>query len=242
MTLWWTLTGCGLLGGGASAPAGPDPDATSAAVDALCKLYEGAHVDCERSSGRATAGDDALGVSVTLYEVEESFGQVTWSGTVDVTLDGQTLSSRARGYGWSKEEAYERGFHEWALVAGVALVDWRLGDGRPALKAVEPEWTPESLTLGDRSVLRGWSLVRGLVDGGIDHADLLSRVAPVSGAMSPDAPHTLRIEVTHDMGEEPTWTCEIDAVPSDELCRLARTYPWPEGVMWEAKQLYLVLP
>ncbi len=222
-----------------SGPVKPDPAATAAAVDAVCKLVEGAGTECTRSAGQAKFADHVLAIDVELDKAEHEYGQFTWAGTIVVTSGEQTLRTNGRSYGWSKEEAYERGFHEWALVAGTAIVDWRMG-GRAALAAVEKNLANEAFRLGDRPALRGWSLARGLTQGDLDHGKLLDLLAPFASEVPAGGVHTLQLTATADLGAAPVWVCALDGVASETLCTLAKSYPWPTDSVWEVKQVYLV--
>lgn len=237
MTLLWLaqLLACG---GGSELPEGPDPAATKAAIDNLCKLYEGARMSCERRDGELTGGGLPVRVEATYDALEERLGVTTFRGTVTLTTSQHTWVTRMSGYGSGRDEAIQRGLHEWALVEGIAFVDASAdATERPALLAVEPGIAIQELVAGGRPVYRGWTLQRPPLEGGIDHAAL---VRAATKAVSLDAgPHMLRIEVARNLGEL-AYTCFLDGKPHEAMCASVKGYPWPDVAAYEVRQTYAI--
>lgn len=221
-------------------PKGPDPAATRIAAENLCKLYQGAKLSCSVRPGGVTAEGLDIDVSARFDALEERTGIATFKGTVTLTADGKTWSTRMGGYGSRREEALDRGLHEWALLEGTAFVDAVRGDtGRAALVAVEPELAPVPLALDGRAVYRGWTLSRPPLEGGVPHEDLMRYAGE---ALDLDGgPHVLRIEVQRAL-EKMAYTCFLDGAPSEALCTAIQRHPWPEVRSWELRQTYVVPP
>jgi len=227
-------------GSGSELPDGPDPAATAAAIDNLCKLYEGAKLSCERRDGELTGGGLPMRVEATFDELEERLGVTTFKGTVTLTTSEHTWHTRMSGYGSGRDAAIERGLHEWALVEGIAFVDASArAEERPALTAVEPGVSPAEITIGDRRVYRGWTLQRPPLQGGLDHAQLVRRLA---SAVSLDSgPHAMRIEAARNLGEMQL-SCYVDGTPHEAMCAAVKAYPWPDTGSYEVRQTYMVPP
>lgn len=223
--------------GGPSAPPTPtvDPEATQAAVDALCKLAEGAGQACAREADGARVGERRVGVEARLVPDERSLGIVSLRGVVDLRVDDATFTTRFAGFGGNRGEALSRTAHEWAVVSAVAVVDLALDPvGRPALSALEP--APAPLTLAGAPVLRGWALVRP--NHAIDHAALLAHVEPALRDRRPTG--VLTFQGTRQNGAY-TLECWTQGEPDPALCDAARTWTWPEHDH-ELRLAYLVLP
>lgn len=228
------LAACG--SGTPSAPPAysPDSDATRSAVDALCKLFEGADKTCARETGRVVADGHEIGVSAELQPVVTEYGTATLRGIVHVEGPDGRYSSRLRGFGGNKREALERGSHEWALVSGVALADLWLGPTRPALAAVEEGFTPAPLGFAGSPVVRGWPLYRPA--GELDHAKLLEALEP---AFADRAPHgMLSLELTRQSGEVSV-ECWFQGEVDDQMCEAAKAWSWPGGE-YELRLAYAV--
>jgi len=234
LTLLWACSSSSTL------PEGPDPEATAAAIDNLCKLYEGARMSCERRAGEIDGGGLPVRVEATFDQLEERLGVTTFKGTVTLTTSEHRWVTRMSGYGSGRAEAIERGLHEWALVDGIAFVDASAdATERPALSAVEPGVAVDELVAGGRTVYRGWTLQRPPMEGGIDHAALV-RAATQSVSLDP-GPHLLRIEAARNLGEL-AFTCYLDGAVHETMCASVKRYPWPDTSSYEVRQTYAVVP
>lgn len=224
----------------------PDPIATPATVDKLCRLFEGARIRCERAG--STAVPDGIGKIVVATYVdrqEETLGQVTFSGRIALTDErGRRFESPLHGYGWGRDEAFERALHEWAVVSAVAPVDLWIGrPERPALAALEVQSGPGGPTRAEVAgwvALRGWSLRRGVTHV-VDHAALLSALAPALEGLDRAVPHTVRVALSQE-GAAQSRRCDLDGADAPALCEAAGAYPWPAGLGWELRQEYLLVP
>jgi hypothetical protein len=230
-----------LLGCSGSGPAAPqvhssDNATTLAAIDALCKLVEGAGTDCTRTGTSARFNALELKVEGRLYPVETSLGTASLRGVVAIEGPGARYVTRLRGFGGGKAEALERGMHEWALVSGTAVVDTWMGPTRPTLAAVDD--TPSGVVspLPDTVLYRGWTLFRP--KGELDHAGLLKAVAPVLKGV--ERPTTLSFEVTRQAGAAVV-DCWVQGEPNDALCAAAGDWSWPTGE-YELRTTYVVPP
>lgn len=227
----WMLLACSSTPPAPATPT-PDADATRSAVDALCKLFEGADMDCKRAPAGILVDGRTFGVDAsTTYEV--STGMATVRGLVKLESAKQTYTTRLRGFGSGKKDALERGLHEWALVSGTAVVDaWVNPDARHALKAVEP--TAEPLTYSGGRVLRGWTYFQP--KGVLEHAPLLEAIGPAAGD---GAQGVLTLEVTRQSGDV-TVDCFWEGAPNEAICEKARAWSWPGGT-WELRTSYVFL-
>ncbi|MCA9571206.1 MAG: hypothetical protein KC656_25375 [Myxococcales bacterium] len=216
-----------------SAPPVPAPDAatTLAAIDAFCKLAEGAERPCERLPDAARIGEVTVRISGRILPVEQTLGNATLRGVVDLEHDGRTWTTRLRGFGGGKDEALTRGMHEWALVSGTPVADAILG-GTPTLAAVDP--TASQPTLGGSPVHRGWTLHRP--KGELDHDALLKALEPALGGVS----GSLTLEVTRQGGAA-TVECWVQGEPHEPVCEAARGWSWPGGE-YELRTSYVLPP
>jgi hypothetical protein len=237
MTLLWILA----CGGAPALPEGPDPQATTAAAANLCKLHLGAQLPCTVDGSRVTGDGRAIAVSARFDKLEEQVGLSTFRGTVTLDVDGARWVTRMSGYGSNRDEAIQRGLHEWALLDGTAFVDAVRGDtSRRALRPVEPTLADEGLTLAGKPVYRGWTLQRPPLENGVAHADLLRRAEPLLGSLGP-GPHAARVEVARNLGKL-EFTCYVDGALSPPLCDSLRSAAWPEVGSYEMRQTYLLAP
>ncbi|MEZ4322567.1 MAG: hypothetical protein R3F61_34185 [Myxococcota bacterium] len=224
---------------GPSEPATPPPavfdrEATDAAIDALCKLYEGADLPCERGSDGLTSGDTTLGVKAEIQPAEVSLGMVSIRGVVHIETPEGTYSSHLTGFGGTKSEGLQRSTHEWAVVSAVSVVDLVVDPAtRPALAKLEPG-PPAPLTLAGHAVLRGWALVRPEQE--LDHNGLLKALGP--GFEGRDPKGFVNLEVTRQAGEVSV-SCWFQGEPDEALCAAARAWAWPERE-YELRVGYLV--
>jgi len=230
--------------GGAGPATEPDPGASRAVAEALCDLARGGKSTCDRTGTKAVINGDGLQVAVFLDTVEDRFGQYTFDGRAVLTRDnGDVITTRYKHYGWGREEAIEKGTHYWAVLSGAAVVDWVLRDGsRPALRALESDEHPgvTQWRAGDSRVLRGWTLLRGVVVV-LDHPAIVASIAPHLKTLPPAAPHVVHIRIASELGEQ-EFTCHVDGQPDPALCAAAKAAPWPAGVGWELQQVYLAVP
>ncbi len=234
-------------GGAESPPSGPDAAAGAAAANTMCKLIEGARQECDASGTKVTWGDRELSFSVVLDSTEEKFGQTSFSAHVTLSEKGKaSYMSHAVGFGGSKQDALGKGFHEWAVISGVAILDALMDDpARPALKALDPmpQMPAGSEKIGSFDVMRGFSLVRGdqPPEDGISHEGLVKAVAPYASKLSGDKPHVLSLHRASGLSETEL-KCWLDGVASEELCAAFDKYEWPVGSTWELKQTYVLAP
>lgn len=215
----------------------PDEPTTTAAIEALCKVIEGADVPCERGADQIRFGSTTVGVHGSLYPVESSLGIATLRGSIRLTGTDPDWSTttRLRGFGSGRSEALERSIHEWALVSGTAIAQtWEGVSG--ALTAVEPSATPVSSPFPGFDVTRGWTLYQPR--GQLDHDVLLKALAPAFAGRSPAG--TISVEITHQ-GSSLTADCWFDGEVDEALCREARAWNWPVGD-YELRTAYFVQP
>lgn len=213
----------------------PDAEATVSAIDALCKLFEGAGQPCERRADGVTSGPHELAVRAETWPDERSLGIVSLRGLVHVGTPRGPFVTRLAGFGGTRADGMERAMHEWAVVSGVAVVDAVLDPtGRPALAALEPGQPPVPLALGGRAVLRGWPVVRP--PQAIDHHGLLAALAPAV----PEPSGVLTFDVTRQGGAL-TVQCWVQGEAHEPLCEAARGWAWPERDH-ELRLAYVVLP
>lgn len=216
------------------APATPRADAaaTEGAIDALCKLFEGAEMDCRRGPNGILVDGRTFGVEARTT-VETMTGMATVRGLIELESAKQTYTTRLRGFGSGKQDALKRGLHEWALVSGTAVVDaWVNPTARHALQAVEP--TAEPLSYSGGKVLRGWTYFQP--KGVLEHAPLLEAVLP---ALGEGATGVLTLEVTRQNGETQV-ECFWKGASHEEACRAARAWSWPTG-SYELRTSYVLL-
>jgi len=237
------LVGCG---GDEPAPAGPDPSAAAAAADTVCKLLQGARQECDARASKVTWGDRTLSLGVVLNKSEEKFGQFSFEGNVTLTEGDKSWSSPAVGFGAAKEESFKKGFHEWAVVSGVAIVDALIDDpSRPALKALikDPTMPEGSEKIGAFGVLRGFSVVRGdkPPEDGISHPGLVGALGTFAAGLDASTPHVLSVHRISGL-DGIQFKCWADGERSDDLCKAAEGYEWPVGMNWEIKQTYVLNP
>ena len=234
IVMWWAC------GAGPTAPAGPDPRASDVAAENLCKLFRGAQLACAREGTSLQTDAGALAVTARFDTLDERLGITTFRGSVTVEDGPRVWSTRMGGFGSGREEALERGLHEWALVDGLALVDaLRADPTQAALRSIEPTAADTGLVVGDRPVFRGWTLQRPALEQGVDHTELVRRLEPV--VVGFDAgPHAIRIEVSRANGPL-TVGCSVDgAAPAP--CPALDGVPWPEVPGYELRQTYMVRP
>ncbi|MFT7519161.1 MAG: hypothetical protein ACI9MC_001301, partial [Kiritimatiellia bacterium] len=219
-------------------------EATAAGVDAICMLFKGAGRTCTSTKGVATSDGRTIGVSAVLESTTGPSAFQALHLRIDVNIDGQPrpeLTTRTIAYGGSEPQALKKGFHEWAVMAGVALVDLVIADpARPALKALEPDAT--ALQLGGFDVYRGFPIVKvGKNAATIDHELLVAALEPIAGELSSDRAHALDVRLDRS-GSKSDWTCKVDAIDSPRLCDLAKTYTWPNMHTVSAKLIYVLAP
>lgn len=220
-------------------PEGPDPEATAAAARNLCKIYQGAGAPCSIDGSTVTADGMAIRVTARFDQLEERLGVTTFKGTVALATDGATWTTRMSGYGSGRQEALERGLHEWALLSATAFTDAVRGDAsRKALRAVEPTIGHEIEVANGTAVWRGWTLQRPPLEGGLKHDELSRRFAPVLTKLGP-GPHMIRIEAARNLGEL-MLTCYADGALAPDVCDAVRSYHWPEIGGYEVRQSYAV--
>lgn len=239
MMMGWLLgVGCGWLAPQQPA-ASADTDAGAAVADALCKLAQGASRDCAIQGTSVSLADHTIGVAAFLGERQDVLGQVTFSGTIELTLDGHVHRSAWHGYGWGVNEAINRSAHVWALVYGTAFVDALLDPvERPALAAVEPQpSSAQPIALAGNDVLRGWTLWRG-AETTLDHPSLLALLEPALVATGNDRSRTVQIRIQPGQSQQ-IFTCHVDGRSADALCDAARAYAWPSGFGWEVATAYV---
>ena len=194
----------------------PDEPTTTAAIDALCKIVEGAGTPCERRADGIRFGSHEVGVQGSLLPVESGLGITVLRGTIDITDSKGTLHTRLRGFGGGRSEALERSIHECALVA------------------VEPSATPVTSPFPEHTVHRGWTLYQPR--GVIDHDVLLQALAPAFQDRSPAG--VLTLEITHQ-GTSLTAECWFNGEVDAAACERARAWSWPIGD-YELRTAYVV--
>ena len=249
-----TATWIGLLGAVAlthcasqEAPGeGPDPHAAAAAAEAVCKLLQGARQECEATASKVTWGDRTLTLKANLIRAEEKFGQFSFEAEVTLTEGDTKYVSPAVGFGAARTESFQKGFHEWAVVSGVAIVDALLDDpARPALLALikTPTMPEGSENAGSFGVLRGFSVIRGdkPPEDGISHPGLVGALSPFAAGLEARTPHVLSLHrISGIDGIE--LKCWADGARSEALCKATEGYEWPVGMNWEIKQTYVLSP
>jgi hypothetical protein len=220
-------------------PEGPDPQATAAAAKNFCKIYQGAGLPCSIDNGVVTADGTEVAITAQFDQLEERLGVTTFKGTVTLKAPDQTWVTRMSGYGSGRDEAIQRGMHEWALLSATAVSDaMRHDNTRPALRAVEPTIGFEVGLANGTAVWRGWTLQRPPLEGGLNHTELTSRFAPVLTKLGP-GPHMIRIESARNLGEL-VLTCYVDGVQAADVCEAVRGYHWPDVGGYEVRQAYAV--
>ncbi len=220
-------------------PEGNQADVAAAAAQNLCKLYKGGGLSCSVEGSKVTAEGQTISVSATYDDYTDQLGVLTFKGTVALSVDGTTWTTRMSGYGSGKEAAIDRGLHEWALVSGTAFVDALRHDaGRKALRVVEPTIGHGIHTANQTAVFPGWTLQRPPLEGGVKHEELLGRIAPLLTKIGAP-PHMLRIEVARNLGEL-EMHCFIDGADAPDLCAAVKGYHWPEVGGFELRQSYAV--
>lgn len=222
----------------------PDPASSEKLAGALCKLADGAGQDCTRDGVRATIQGKTLTIASFLDQQEETLGQFTFDGRAQIRVDdGPTITTRFQHYGWGSEEAFDKGVHYWAVLAGAPIVDWVLANAtRPALSALErgQPVLAHQLPVGPFRALRGWTFLQG-VKVELEHDKILASVASQLQQLPDDLPHTLDVRIASDMGEQ-VFTCHLDGEEARELCTAIQQAPWPAGIGWELRQIYLLAP
>ena len=188
-------------------------------AEGLCKVLETTERPCGREGQTATIGEHALTFRVTVESSEESYGILSMRGHAAVLRDGaevRALRTPVRAFGGNLTEAYERAAHEWAVVYGVGLADWALGDPtRPSLVATDKanhESPPAAR--GEGTLYRGWPLVRGSKQA-LDHEPVVAALGSVLDGLS-GGPHGIVLEVDGD-GDGITRTLWLDGEPSPAL-------------------------
>ncbi|MFT4624343.1 MAG: hypothetical protein ACI8PZ_003002 [Myxococcota bacterium] len=219
-----------------------DPEWTVAAVDALCKVVEGAGKECTRDGDTARFEGASLTLRVTVDQESESFGVMTLKGHADLSVDGKAtpaLRTPVRAFGGNKGEAHERAAHEWAVVYGVALADWAMADAaRPALVAVDKgnhESPPAKL--GGGTLYRGWPLVRGSRQP-LDHDPVLAALSPVLAGWT-SGTHAIVLEVSAEMDGNMQRTLWLDGAesPAVEAAVASTRFAGAPGL--QLRQFYL---
>lgn len=213
-----------------------DAEASAAAIDALCKLFEGASRPCERQARGVVGGGQTIGVEARTLPDEKSLGIVSVRGVVDLRTGDDVWSTRLTGFGGNRGEALQRATHEWAVVSAVAVADLVLDPGaRPALMALEPDASGD-LTLAGRPVLRGWTLTRPNLT--IEHTALLRHL---DGAFADRVPSGVITFEGVRQGGALTLECWSQGEPDPALCDVARGWVWP-AADHELRLAYLVVP
>ncbi|NCG18575.1 MAG: hypothetical protein GWP91_06145 [Rhodobacterales bacterium] len=244
MSLWiLMLTACSTE---EPLPTGPDPAATAIAADSVCQLLKGAGEKCTVKQGTVSWKEQTIETTVVITFEEEKLGHSRFRGRVDLAKDGQTWSTPAWGFGAGRDESFKRGFHEWAVVSGVAIVDsWMDQEDRPALSALIPDAsTPVGATqIGDFEVFRGFTLLRGEgqpVDP-LDHTVIVGGLQPMAASLTAGEPHTLALHRVYD-ADGVHYTCHVDGEPNERLNEVAKAIDWPRAGSWEVKQTYILRP
>jgi len=231
------LLGCTPTSPPAPPTRSPDADSTRAAIDAVCKLFEGADRDCTRGKNKVSVDGHEYGVRAEIYPVQSGLGMASLRGVVILDDSENTYITRLRGFGGTKAEAVERSMHEWALVSGLAVVDtWLAPADRPALRAIEPDLPAIDLKLGGRAVLRGWPYFQP--KGVIYHDKLLTALDPAFPQDPP--PGVISLEVVRQRGETAV-ECWFQGEPHEALCEAARSWTWPSAE-YELRLAYVVQP
>ncbi|HHO50390.1 MAG TPA: hypothetical protein ENK18_05830 [Deltaproteobacteria bacterium] len=222
----------------------PDPRSSELLAGALCKLSEGAGHDCSQQGAQVMIEGKTLSVDSFLDREEETLGQFTFDGRARITVsDGAVLTTRFQHYGWGREEAFDKGVHYWAVLSGAPIIDWVLADpSRPALRALErgQPLLAHQIPVGPFRALRGWTFLQG-VKIELDHHEIVASLADTIQRLPADSPHTIDVRITSDMGEQ-VYTCHLDGEEAPQLCEAARRAPWPAGIGWELRQIYLLAP
>lgn len=223
-----------------SIPEGPQVDVAKAAAKNLCKLYKGGGLGCSVDGTKVSAEGQTIDVSAVYDHYDDTLGVITFKGTVTLAVEGgDTWVTRVSGGGSGKEAAIQRGLHEWALVSGTPFVDALRHDGdRKALKAVAPTIGHEIHVANQTAVWPGWTLQRPPLEGGIDHAEIVRRMAPIVPKLGPP-PHMIRIEALRNL-ESLDFTCYVDGVAAPDVCKTVEGYRWPDVGGFEMRQSYAV--
>jgi hypothetical protein len=202
-------------------PFTPTVDQTWSAktAESLCTVLETTQRPCALEGSTATIGDKALTFRVTVESEGESYGIVTLKGYASVLMNGaevRALRTPVRAFGGNLAEAYERSVHEWAVVYGVAMADWAVGDpSRPSLAAVDKaNHSSPIAAYGAGTLYRGWPLVRGSKQP-LDHEPIVSVLGPILEGFS-GGPHAVVLEVDVN-GEGTHQVFWVDGAPSPAL-------------------------
>lgn len=241
MSLLLALLACGKP----ELPTGPSPEASAAAAEAVCKLFEAARVDCTQEGGSVRAGPHSLELLTVVEQEKEALGFRSLVMRVQPTIGGERRpeldTPAAVNGGEPREELLARAMHEWAVVYGAAIVDLLLDDpDRPALRSVTSEVGAGRRVEG-ADVFRGWTLLHGGSALGVDHDKLLPHVWPVVEPLDPGV-HTANIRIDHEPGDT-RWRCELDGQDSPALCEAVRGYAWPlANPLTRIRQFYVFKP
>ncbi|MEN0066540.1 MAG: hypothetical protein AAGA48_30670 [Myxococcota bacterium] len=236
----WTLIACG-----SSAPKraeAPDPKATLAVAEALCKVAQTAKHQC-KLEGAEPVIDGTIRVRVRTYLdlVEEKFGLTTFEGRIAITpADRPTVTTHFRHYGMSHDEAMGKGVHMWAVVDAASIVDWILSDtARPALHGLYKQETPPASVLrqGNAVVLPGWTYREGVQESP-NHEALVKVMA---SHVPSDGVHMVDLRIQPQNGRQERH-CHVDGEPAEALCAALPTEAFPAGVGWGLKQAWLWAP
>ncbi len=220
-----------------------DSGLTRAAVDALCKVVEGAKGTCERDGDTARFGGHALKLTAWVESQTQTMASLVLAGRVEVVVDGTAqpvLRTPVRAFGTNYEEAIGRGVHEWALVYGIGIADWALADPtRPALRAVAKDAARPAAAFRDGTLYRGWTLVRKTTQK-IEHGLILAALEPTTSHWT-GGPHAVVVEV-EGTSDGPNPTVWVDGVPDAEAAAAVKATGLGGSLGAQVRQFYLWAP
>jgi hypothetical protein len=191
-------------------------------------------------------------------------GSLALHFSVEVDVDGAPMpvletSHRATGEGPVSADAralaLEAGLQRWGLSTGAALVDTLTG-GTAALQSLGEAAAP--LETETHRVTRGIAMQKALAGlaGQSNSGRMVLDQARMLDAVGPLVPNDSALHAVHvDVGLDPNGTgCDlgstkltgelrIDGQPSDRMCEVLSTYPWPGGgAVMGVEVLYLFSP
>lgn len=259
LTVSLALATAGLLACGTTtptAPAGPDPQASSLAAQKLCYVFQHAGEACRASEDLVEAGGRTLKVAATIAHQMDLPGGAARNVSYAISLKGEEpgLPIEVLAKGTDPTDALDRGAQEWAALAGTALVDAVRDTGKSeavaaTLKASQrapaDAEAPAALTVGGLRAYPGISDFRGAPSGGpvVDHAALLEALSSEVTRLDANASHALLVSMKHDGNRMVCEKGEIDGKQASGVCAAATAFAWPAPVSpYSVRQVYVFVP
>jgi hypothetical protein len=260
MTRPWILAATIALGIGCSRPAAPPPrasrpdagpsrteaDLPNNVAAALAGVLQRAGTPVVVEGSSLHVGRRTLRAHASVREVVSDPDHTTAAVDVTLDLDGVAVDAfrtLAIAIDANREEAVQRAVREWSVAYGMPIAD--------AIRGATPEGG--LLQLGPFTVYPGPTGARGEMPTNWErgtsamHRSFLDRIAPSLDALIPPNTrarfHSLKFTMHVRNASAGEGECLVDGAPSDALCQIVRTYPWPQGPEeYLFKQFYVLAP